>query len=75
MTTEKDAAITRLQKLLKSNPDRWLPATRIAQATGMFSHSQRISDLRVLGWDITCHTVTVKGKKYSSYRWNRKKAA
>jgi hypothetical protein len=75
MTTEKDAAITRLQKLFRSNPDRFLTAMRIAKVTGFFSHSQRISDLRVLGWDITCHTVTVKGKKYSSYRWNRKKAA
>ena len=61
-------ALDRLVALLKSRRDEWIPSTQIARVTGWFSHSQRISDARKLGYQIECHAITVKGKRRTSYR-------
>lgn len=63
-------------RFFRRNRKRWVSAIDVAKVTGLFSHSQRISDLRKQGLAIECKTVTQpNGKKCSSYRYLGKKAA
>lgn len=71
----KDKAIERAAKLFRRHRRRWISALDVARATGLLSHSQRISDLRERGFQIENRTLVVKGVRRSLYRYLGKKAA
>ena len=75
MTTSTLKSKARAARLFRQHRRRWISALAVAKATGLLSHSQRISDLREDGWQIENKTITVKGVRQSYYRYAGKQKA
>ncbi len=64
--------MTSLQKtadLFRRHKGQWVSILTIARASGWFSTTQRISDLRKLGFTIVCKKESKRGKVHTSYRF------
>ncbi len=63
------SSLQKTAALFRSRKHQWVSIMDIARASGWFSTTQRISDLRKLGFQIVCKKESRRGKVRTSYRF------